>query len=88
MQRKVILALVLLLVALAATLAYVLLRGQPQPAPISIDAADEKAIEPLHQEMDCVDRLLENRNDLNANEVQPALARCRTGASGNQSLEQ
>jgi hypothetical protein len=87
MRRKIILALVIILAALAATLAYVLLRGQPRPAPISIDAANENAIEPLHQEMDCVDQLLENRNNLNANEVQPALARCRAGASGNQSLE-
>jgi hypothetical protein len=88
MQRRIILVLVIALVALAATLAFVLLRGQPRPTPISIEAADGNAIDPLHEEMDCVDRLLENRNDLDANEVQPALARCRGGGSTNQMLEQ
>ena len=87
MQRKIIIALVILGLAIAATLAYVLLRNQPRPAPISIDAADENATEPLHQEMDCIDRLLQN-NDMEANEVQPALARCRTGGAGNQSIGQ
>ena len=88
MQRKVMIALSIVLVALAVTLAYVLLRGQPRAAPISIEAADENATEPLHQEMECVDRLLQNRNNLNANEVEPALARCRAGGSGNQSIGQ
>lgn len=87
MQRKVILILVALILLLAATVAILMLRGQPRPVPISIDAAVENSIAPYRQEMDCVDRLLQNRN-LTANEVEPALARCRSGASGNQSLGQ
>lgn len=87
MHRQLILILAILVLGLTCVLGYVLLRGPSHPAPISIDAADENAIEPLHQEMDCIDRLLQNHN-LNANEVEPGLARCRAEASGNQSLEQ
>jgi hypothetical protein len=81
MQRKVIPTLVLLLFVLAAALTFVLLRGQPQATPMSIDAVDENATEPLHQEMNCIDQLLQNRDNLNANEVEPALARCQGVAS-------
>ena len=84
MQRMVILALAVLALALGATLAYVLLRGPHQAPPMSIDAADENASEPLRQEMTCIDQLLQDRN-LRANEVEPALARCEGGPSGNQS---
>lgn len=88
MQRRIILVLAILFVLLAAALAFVLLRDQPRPVPVSIDAADENASEPYHQEMDCIDRLLQNRNNLNANEVEPALARCQGSGSGNQSQGQ
>jgi hypothetical protein len=87
MQRKIILALAVLALLLAAALALVLLRGQPGPGPISINAADENAIEPYHREMNCIDRVMQN-NDLNANEVEPALDRCKGEAFGNQSLGQ
>lgn len=88
MQRRIILVLVILLFLLAAALGFVLLRGQPSPAPVSVDAADENATEPYHQEMNCIDRLLQNRNNLNANEVEPALARCQGASGGNQSVGQ
>jgi hypothetical protein len=89
MQRRIILVLAILFVLLAAAaLAFVLLRDQPRPVPISVDAADENATEPYHQEMDCIDRLLQNRNSLSANEVEPALARCEGRGSGNQSQGQ
>lgn len=84
MQRNLIIALGALLVVLAAALLVVLLRGQPSPGPISINAADENAIEPYHREMNCIDQVMQN-NDLNANEVEPALDRCKGEAFGNQS---
>jgi hypothetical protein len=86
MQRNVIAALAVLVFLLASALAFVLLRspgGAPARAPVNL--AEENVVEPYHQEMDCIDRLLES-NGLAANEVQPALARCQSGSSGNQSL--
>jgi hypothetical protein len=83
MQRNVILVLAALVLLLAATLAFVLLRGQPRPMPISIDAANENASEPYHQEMGCIDRLLQ-RNDIDANQIQPALDNCRAPGAANQ----
>ena len=87
MQRKIIFVLVILILLLAAALAYVLLRGQPASAPISIDAANEDASDPYRREMDCIDRLLQ-QHDLDKNQVEPAFARCRGGGSGNQSQGQ
>jgi hypothetical protein len=83
MQRKLAIVIGILAIALAVALVAVLMRGpSARPAPISIDAADENKAEPLHQEMGCIDRLLQN-NDLDANEVGPALARCKDGSTGN-----
>jgi hypothetical protein len=87
MQRNIILALAVVILLLAAALAFVLLRGQPNPGRISINAADENAIEPYHREMSCIDQVMQN-NDLNANEVEPALDRCKGEAFGNQSQGQ
>ena len=68
-------------------MAVLLLRGQPVAAsPISINAADENAAEPYHQEMNCIDRVMQKDTIMNANEVEPALANCRSGASRNASL--
>ena len=87
MQRRVIYILAILVFLLAVAGAFLFLRSQPRHVPITIQTPDENVVEPYHQEMDCVDRLLEN-NNLNANEVQPALARCRSDAVGNQSQGQ
>jgi hypothetical protein len=87
MQRNIIIALAALVLLLTAALAFVLLRGPSDPMPVSITTADENAAEPYHQEMDCIDRLLQ-RNDLDANEVEPAFTRCKAGASGHQSAGQ
>ena len=88
MQRNVIIALLGVILLLAAVLAFVLLRGQPSPVPISVNAAEESvnaaeenAIEPYHQEMDCIDRMLRN-NELLANQVEAELARCQAGSRG------
>ena len=81
MQRNVIIALLGVILLLAAVLAFVLLRGQPSPVPISVYAADENAIEPYHQEMDCIDRMLRN-NELLANQVEAELARCQGASRG------
>ena len=51
-----------------------------RPPPISVDAAQENASEPYHQEMNCIDRLLRQR-DLSANDVEPALARAARAAA-------
>jgi flagellar basal body-associated protein FliL len=84
MQRNIIVALAVLVLLLALALASVLLpRGESGSAPIAVNAADETAVEPYHQEMDCIDRLLQD-NSLGANEVEPALARCQGGGSGTQ----
>src|SRR5689334_12870949 len=87
MQRNLIIALAVLVLLLAAALAFVLLRGPSGPAPVSINAADENVGERYHEEMGCIDRLLQ-RNDLDANQVEAALAGCRGGAAANQSGEQ
>ena len=87
MQRNIILASAVVILLLAGVLAFLLLRGQPSPAPISINAADENAAEPYHQEMGCIDQVMQN-NDLTANEVGPALDRCKGEAFGNHSLGQ
>ncbi|MDQ1674837.1 MAG: hypothetical protein QOC98_3399 [Frankiaceae bacterium] len=84
MQRNVIFVLALLVLLLAAALAFVLLRGQPGAVPISTNTPDENVVEPYHQEMDCIDRLIQSHN-LSANEVEPALASCQSGRPGNQS---
>jgi hypothetical protein len=76
MQRKIIIVLALLCLVLLGVLGFVLLRGQPGPPRIPVDEAQGNASEPYHQEMDCIDRLLRQR-DLNANDVEPALARCQ-----------
>ena len=78
MQRNVVIALALLCLVLAVLALYLLLRAQPGPPRISVDTANENASEPYHQEMDCIDRLLRQR-DLSANDVEPALARCQGG---------
>ena len=87
MQRRLIIALAVVILLLAAALTFILLRGQPRPEPISINAADENAVEPYHREMSCIDQVMQN-NDLNANQVGPALDRCKGVAFGTQNLEQ
>ena len=87
-QRKIIVALILLCLLLAGLLGFVLLRDQPRAPRIPMNEAQENVAEPYHQEMDCIDRLL-RRQDLSANEVEPALARCKSdSAAQNQSLAQ
>ena len=90
MQRNIILGLAALVILLAATLAFVLLRDRSGPAPVAsptINAAEEQAPDPYHREMDCIDRLIQN-NTLTANQVEPALANCRSEAAGNRSAAQ
>ena len=87
MQRNIIVGLAILVLLLGAALAFVLLRDPSSRAPVSINTAEENVAEPYHQEMDCIDRLMQN-NNLTANEVGPALAQCQGGASGNQSQAQ
>jgi len=84
MQRNLIILLGVLVLLLGGTLAFVLLRGQPRPASISINAAEENVVDPLREEMNCIDRLLQ-RNDLDANQIDSSLAGCRGGGSENQS---
>ena len=88
MQRNIIIALAVLVLLLAGALIFVMAGQQPRAAPIQMNAAEENVSEPYHQEMNCIDRLLQ-RNDLSANEVEPALARCQGGGgTGNQSVAQ
>ena len=79
MQRSLIIAFGAFGVLLAATLLFLMLRDQPRAAPVSINAADENAVDPDVQEMSCIDRLMQN-NDLMANQVGAELARCQGAA--------
>ena len=87
MQRRIIVVVAALCLVLAGVLGFILLRGQPRPPLISVNAAEENASPPYHQEMDCIDRLLRQRN-LSANDVEPALARCRGGGDQAQNFEE
>ena len=84
MQRNLVILLGVLVLLLGGTVAFLLLRGQPRPTPIAMNAAEENVADPLQQEMGCIDRLLQ-RNDLEANQVESALAGCRGGGGENQS---
>jgi hypothetical protein len=75
-QRKILLVLAILVPVLLVAAA--LLWQRPlRPAPAA-GPPDENAAEPLVAEMACIDRVLQNRS-LKAEEVQPALDRCRSG---------
>ena len=84
MQRNLIIVFGAFVLLLGGALVFILLRREPRPAPIAINAAEENLVDPLHEEMGCIDRLIQ-RNDLDANQVDAALAGCRGGATGNQS---
>lgn len=87
MQRRVLVFLAVIVVALAAAVAAFMLRG-PSQRPVSTAPPDVNATEPYHQEMRCIDGVLQNRA-LKAEEVQPALDRCRAASwGGNQIREQ
>jgi hypothetical protein len=82
----VLIVLAVIVAALAAAVAAFMLRGPSYPA-VSTEP-DVNATEPYHKEMRCIDRVVQNRA-LKAEEVQPALDRCRAaGWGGNQSSEQ
>jgi len=83
----VLVVLAVIVVALGAAVAAFMLRGSSYP-PVSTADPDVNAIDPLHQEMRCIDGVLQNRV-LKVEQVQPALDRCRgTDPGGNQSGEQ
>lgn len=87
MQRRVLVFLAIIVVTLAAAVAALMLRGPFYP-PVSTAPPDENATEPYHKEVECIDRVLQNRA-LKAEDVQPALDRCRDASwGGNQSREQ
>jgi hypothetical protein len=88
MQRKLAIPLIGLLLLLAVAVAFLAIRGRPSPPPILLDEAGGNATNPYQAELDCIDRVIQ-RNDMDANEVQPALATCRgAGGPGNESMEQ
>lgn len=88
MQRTIILILAVLVLMLAGTLAFVLLRGEPGPVRTSIDAGGEAPPNPYRAEMECIDQVM-RRHDLEANQVQPAMDNCRAaGQPGNRSSGQ
>ena len=87
MQRRVLVLLAVIVVALAAAVAAFMLRGPFYPA-VSTAPPNENATDPYYQEVECIDRVLQNRA-LKAEDVQSALDRCRAASSGgNQSGEQ
>lgn len=88
MQRTIIFILAVLVLMLGGTLAFVLLRGEPSPVPVSIDAGAGAPPNPYRAEMDCIDQVL-RRHDMDANQVQPAMDDCRaSGQPGNRSSGQ
>ena len=86
-QRRVLIVLAVILAALAAGGMAFMLRGPSYP-PVSTAEPDMNAIEPYQVEMRCIDGVLRNRA-LKAEQVQPALDRCRAASlGGNLSSEQ
>jgi hypothetical protein len=88
MRQKLLILLIGLLLLLAGTVAVLFLRGRPSPPPILLNEAGQNVANPYQAELDCIDRVMQ-RHDMNANDVQPALAGCRgSGGTGNRSSEQ
>ena len=89
MQRKLIIVLIGIIFVLAGVTAILFLRGQPgSPSRIVLNEAGGNEANPYQAELDCIDRVIE-RNDMDANEVQPAMANCRASSEpGNRSSEQ
>jgi hypothetical protein len=75
-RRRLIILFPFLLLALAALAIVLITRGRPPSSSTSIGASEENGANPYAGEMDCIDRLMQ-RNDLDANEVGPALQNCR-----------
>ena len=79
MRRQFFPLLVIGLVLLAAAALFLLVNRQtPVPTP-SIARPEAESVDPLMKEMNCVDRVLQDRN-LRSEQVQPALDRCRSEA--------
>jgi len=88
MRPRLLIPLIILLLILGGIVAFLVIRGRPSPPPFSIDDATANAANPYQPELNCIDQLIQ-RHDMNANEIQPALARCRDSAAAvNQSAEQ
>jgi hypothetical protein len=88
MQQKLLIPLIGLLLLLAGTVVVLLLRGRPTSPPIMLNEASENAANPYQGELECIDWVMQ-RHDMNANEVEPALASCRgSGGRETRSSEQ
>lgn len=79
-QRILIVAFAVVLLLLGGTAAFLYMRGRPPPPSITLNEADENEANPYRVEMACIDQVLQ-RHDLEANQVEPALASCRASGS-------
>jgi hypothetical protein len=80
MKRRLLIILAFVVVAaLAATLLFLLQTRPPTPSAAAA-LPEEEAVDPLRAEMECIDRVLQNRN-LRSQDVQPALDACRGASS-------
>ena len=80
-QRILVVAFAVVLLLLGGTAAFLYARRQPPPPSITRNEADDaNAANPYVAEMGCIDRVLQ-RNDMDANQVQPALENCRASGS-------
>ena len=76
MRSRLFLLVAVTLLALAALIAGLFFNVR-QPAPSSLAIANgAEPVDPLNQEMDCIEGVLSN-NRLEANQIQPALDACR-----------
>ena len=80
-QRNLVIAVVALLLLLAGVALLLLVRGRPPAPAVSVDAGQENAADPYAAEMNCLGQLAQ-RNDLDANQVGPAMEHCRGPEAG------
>lgn len=82
MPRRMILAFGILVLVGAVAIGLVLLYPRLRGFAASDDTVDANATEPLYQEMQCIDRVVANRQQ-SPRDVQLQLNACRRGAGGN-----
>ena len=81
MTRKWLPFLAILFLALLVAAVLLLFQARSRTTPPAANVPEENALDPVRDEMACIDQVLANRN-LKTEEVQPALDTCRSrGAS-------
>lgn len=79
MHRILVIVFGAVVLLLGGAVVYLLNQGRAPVQPVEINEAEVDAVNPYRQEMECIDRLMQ-QNDLQANQVDLGLAGCRGGA--------